>query len=525
MLTLTDQQQTAFDLIVNTFESESVFLLYGCAGTGKSSMTRYICNYYIKNNLSICGISMTHKAKRVLDNFLNEKKILPITTYTVASFLGKLREHGYVGSKAYSNPTAKKFNNYTLFILDEVSMVQDSDLHFIVNYIKKNNKKLLILGDWMQIPSPSMGYVVVNNIVEKKNSFIFTDNSIKKFELTQIVRQGKDSPILELTAFVRDHIDVPFEIEQTGYKCIISGEDVYQKYLEYLIQFPTSCKIITYTNQSVKQHNNEVRKYLGYNEPLVINDMLTGYNNIGWPELIIENGRDYLVSKIKTTVTHTIDKFKGLSGYLADLITVDTKVKVPNMFFINVHDDNNYDFISELIIRAEAVNRKNSTKLDYLNYTALKYKVLFLEDLYKFNGEIYSEFDFKEAHPLLFTKVDDVIKDKQLVHSKLSEKINTTYNDIISLRLLDDKIIADSETLSNQWKIAEKDISYAYSQNAHRCQGSTYDVVFVDEHDFNILQDRYNYKLGMMERKIKEKNQLRYVAYSRSRDKLFIIKN
>lgn len=523
MLTLTDQQQTAFDLIVNTFENEAVFLLHGAGGVGKSAMTRYICNYYAKKEYSIVGICQTHKGKRVLDNFLNEKKILPITTFTVASFLGKLREHGYVGSKAYSNPTAKKFNNYKLFILDEVSMVEDKDLHFIINYIRKNNKKLLVLGDAYQIPCVTAGYMVVNDIAEKKNSFIFTDDSIAKFELTDIIRQNKNSPILELTKFVRENINTPFELQQTGYKYIISCEEAYQKYVDYLIKYPTSCKIITYTNQSVKQHNQEIRKYLGYKETLVVNDILTGYNNVGWPELIIENGRDYLITRVLQTMTHTIDKYKNLSGYLVDLMTVDTKVKIPNMFFIQVHDDNNYEFMNELVKRAEAVNRKYSTKLDYLSYTALKYKVLFLEDLYKFNGEIYSEFDFKEAHPLLSTKVDDVIKNKQLIHSKLSEKINTSYEDIINNRLLDDKIISESETLAEQFRVGEKDIYYGLVITSHKCQGSTYDCVFVDDRDFNIIQDRYNYKLEMMESKVREKNQLKYVAYSRSREHLYII--
>lgn len=520
---LTDHQQTAFDLIVNTFEKDSLFLLTGCGGVGKSFLCKYIADYYVKLNYSIAAISFSHKARRVLGNFLNNKRVLHIPTFTVASFLGKLKEHSYIGTKTYSNPNAKKFNQYKLFILDEISMVADQDLRFIIDYVKKNNKKLLMLGDVMQIPSITNGYSVVNDIVEKNNTFVFTDAAIPTFELTEIVRQKKDSPILELTSYVRNNMDIPFDVVNSGYKNIIGIDEAYEKYIEYFKQYPTSCKIITYTNQSVKRHNLEIRKCMGYTKPLVVNDLLTGYTNLGWPEILIENGRDYVITSVKYTNTHVIEKFSGLSGYLVDLLPTDTQTKIPNMFFIQVHDENNYDFMQEVMKRGERVNQRHSSKLDYLSYNALKYKVLFIDDLYKFNGEIYSELDFKESHAMLFTKMDEVVKDKQLIHSKLTEKINTSYENIIQHRLLDDKIISESETLADQFKVIEKDIYYGYSINSHRSQGSTYDSVFVDEQDFAILNDRFNFRYSMIESKLKERNQLRYVAYSRSREHLYII--
>jgi hypothetical protein len=143
--------------------------------------------------------------------------------------------------------------------------------------------------------------------------------------------------------------------------------------------------------------------------------------------------------------------------------------------------------------------------------------------VYKYNDDIYSESDFKEIHALLFTKVDEVIKDRQIIPSKLTEKINTTYNDIINQRLLDDKRLSDSETLADQYMVIEKDVFYAYAINSHRSQGSTYDYVIVDEHDYKMIHNRFNFKYNMMENRNKEKNQLRYVAYSRAKKELYVI--
>lgn len=522
MLQLTEDQQYAFDFITKQFVSDNILLLNGVSGGGKSTLTKYIVNHYAKSSTSICAIAPTHKAKRVIETILNTQKIVPIPAYTVASMLGKLKEHSYIGTKNYSKGHNKKLI-YQLFILDEVSMVDDKDTQFIMDFVNKNNKKLLLIGDDCQIPCPSAGYEIYDEFIEKKNSFVFNNDCIKRVNLSTIVRQVEGSPIFQLSKFVRDHLMIHFKIEESAYPFIITQDEAYAKYSELYTKSPISCKMICYTNQSVRTHNIEIRKALNYIDKLVVNDILTGYQNVGWPELIIENGRDYLITKISATTTHKIHHYTNLSGTLVDLRIVDNQINIPRLFFIHVNDEANYQFIQELIKRAEQVNAPRSTKMDYLNYTSLKYKVIFIEDIYKLNNLIYSESDFREAHALLFTKINDVIKNKEIIQSKLTEKINSTYQNVIIDRLDDDKLIADSETLADKFKVIEKDIYYGYAITTHKSQGSTYQSVFVDEHDYDIISDRYNYQYRKMECKLKEKNQLRYVAYTRPKENLYIV--
>ena len=58
---------------------------------------------------------------------------------------------------------------------------------------------------------------------------------------------------------------------------------------------------------------------------------------------------------------------------------------------------------------------------------------------------------------------------------------------------------------------------------SHNCQGSTIDITFIDDTDFDRIKDRWNFRVGMMERRLKEKNQLRYTAYTRAKTKIYAL--
>ncbi len=403
-------------------------------------------------------------------------------------------------------------------------MVCNKDLRFIVTYMNKLNKKLLIIGDHCQIPAPNGSYIALDdpNMIEKENSYIFKE-LIPKYQMTEIVRQVADSPILKLATYVRDHIEEEFDIDHLYPN--ISYDEAYEKFIEFYHKNPYSCKMIAYTNQSVRQHNTEIRKRLKYESKLVVGDLLTGYANLGFPDLIIENGREYEIFSLKQTKNHDIGIYKGLSGDLVDLNIIDTNIKVSKLFFINISDANNIHFINELISRAEKSNMSRSTKVDFMKYNALKSKVICMEDIYKFNHVIYAESDFKEKHGLLYTKVDEVIKNNEKIKSVLSDKINTMYESVIDERLMDDKVISESETLADRYKVIEKDIYYGYSLTAHKCQGCSINSVIVDDNDFRKIQDRINYQYYKLEKRTKEKNQLRYVAYTRAKEDLYIVTN
>lgn len=526
---LTDSQQEAYQYIITNLPKERVILLEGSAGTGKTTLTKTICNYYrqIKNTL-VCAIAPTHKSKKIIKNVLNKNTLIPISALTIASALGKIKEHSYVGTKLYTNGNNKKLSSYNLFIIDEVSMIHNTDLKLIIDFIHKNNKQLLIIGDRNQIPCPNAPYLI-STTISRADSFIFTDDAITKLYLSEIVRQSIESPIIQLACYVKDHllIDEPFDqlISNTHFNNIITYADIYSVFQSYYIKDKVnSCRIISYTNSSVKTHNLEVRNQLKYSDEYVIGELLTGYSNIGYPDLVIENGEDYFVEKIVETTNHSIGKYKNLFGKYIVLKIADNNILINKLFFINIYNESNQSFIMRLIELAEIVNSNHSTKTDYLNYMELKNSVVFSEDIYKFQGAIFTETSFKESHSLLFVRVSEIIINNAIKDNALSKKINTSYPNILESRLNDsNKPIGDSETFADKYKSIEKDIYYGYSITAHKSQGSTYDNVITDEPDFQKISNRWNYKYNKLEDRTKEKNQIRYVAYTRAKENLFIV--
>ena len=298
---------------------------------------------------------------------------------------------------------------------------------------------------------------------------------------------------------------------------------------------PSSTKLITYTNASVIGHNREIRRELGIDaEKLVVGEILMGYTNIGFPDLVIENGQDYVVTTVTEVSTRTIaDRsirtFSNLHGLQIGVQLIGrpekTNTRHSNLFVIHVNHPANYDFMQELVRRAKKVNLPRSTRTDYVEYMALKNLVLFMENLYWYNGSVYTESSFRESNPLLFTPISECIQfqSKTAIPSVKAEKLNQSYPDIISTRLTDNKIFGDSEMFSDSFMVVEKDIYYGYAITSHKSQGSGYECVIADEHDFQKVSEKWNTRFRRLETRIREKNQLRYVAFTRAKQELYII--
>lgn len=533
-ITLTKDQDYAFKRVQNFFTDEDnpAIIIVGSAGTGKTVLMRFIVDYIMNNGIgSIAAVAPTHKARRVLEKVLNADRFLPIPSFTVASILGKMREHTYIGSHKYTNGSKQKMDRFDYFILDEVSMVGDEDMEEIIDYICTCDKKLILVGDNCQIPSPSQTLTREGSICYKSDSLAF--DIVNICELKHIVRQAAKSPIIRIASYLRDNLWKEVNIRDILSALSMPFTDILTTHKKAYVDFQADWKegldtrMIAYTNAAVRSHNIQIRKDLGIDsKPLVIDEILTGYDNVGWPVPVIENGTDYRILSIQPTVKHSISGYFGLVGDLVDLIDIVDPTNISRkLFFINVRHSSNSSFMKELVKRAERVNRRHSTKNAYRKYCQLKNRAVFLEDVYKYAGKIMTETDLYQSQPLLFTKVSEVIDvtRRTIAVSELTAKLSDRYGELVEGRLIDNKPFADGEVFADQFMVVEKDIYYGYALTAHKSQGSTYHSVYVDENDFKKISNKWNYKLRAIEQRIKERNQLKYVAYTRASQKLHIM--
>jgi energy-coupling factor transporter ATP-binding protein EcfA2 len=544
MFVLTEGQQEAYDYIIEYLPKENVILLEGQAGTGKTTLTRSLCAAYRKGGggQGICAIAPTHKAKKVIQSVLNQDTLIPVAAMTIASALGKIREHSYLGTQHYNNGSNKKMSAYRLFLVDEVSMIHDADLRILVNYIRQTKKQLLLLGDRNQIPCPKTAYQKTEyGYLEKADSYVFRDPSITCITLNEIVRQAEGSPILRLASYIiteqerRSDPSFPQIIESSQFQpWVISFHEVVTTFLRHFD--PTylhSCRILAYTNAAVRCWNLEVRAKLFPGQPpqpFHVGDILTGYCNI--EDSDIENGEDSFVTKVTEVYNHTVDTY-SLSGYLCDLL-VSTHfggpggglqgLQIKNIFFIQIFAAENQAFLLHLIHLAMALNRPKSTRQDYHNYIQVKSKVLFLEDLYFLKGRVYDIDAFRDAHPLLMTHVSEILTSEgAYIESILCSKLQSAYPEVLEARRDDDKSYSSGETFADAYKVIEKDMYYGYAITVHKSQGSTYEAALVDEPDFAKCSNRWNHRFQAMECRTKEKNQIRYVAYTRAKTHLYLM--
>ena len=541
-MSLTEHQNEVYEDILDFLEDdgdmddpENLFgLLCGPGGVGKTYLMKCVVRYIRKEmNKQVLCCAPTHKARKVLENIINEKSVFKVPTCTVASLLNKTKAHSYVGTNRYTSDGGNKLNKFDIFIIDETSMISDKDLSEIQKYAKMYHKKILFVGDKYQIPHPTQTFnFLPGNVCEKKDAFVF-NKPYNLFELSVIMRQNENNEMVQYYTKIRENLreDTTFPPYNGKEVFITSDKTKFEDKIREDFKLLYT-NVIVYTNLAVQHYNKLIRNFLKYKKEFVIDEVLMGYTNVGFPERIIENGQLYIVrriQKVKNRMVHTQEQtYTKLCGQV--LTMQEAYPSLPeesrfgteqDIFFPEIEDESNYDILMELVNRAEKVNKKNSTKQDFKNYMALKSVLFFRKDLYKFGSHMETEDSFRENHPLLFTHVLDVLEEsdngeRSFLSSELTRDLDDKYPKLRKKRVKDNKPLSDVEILADMFQVLEKDIDYGYAITAHKSQGSTIDYVFIDDTDFDRIKDGWNYRMNMFEKKIKEKNQLRYVAYTRA---------
>ncbi len=286
--TLTTQQIQALELMSEFLRStKNLFLLLGYAGTGKSTIIFQLIKILIGEGKRIALTAPTNKAVRVLQRMASKNNIYGVDFFTIHQFLGLgLVRRG--GDKVLEQTAPSMLSLFDLVFLDECSMVNKELWYWITESISRSlitNKQLILMGDPAQLPP-------VNEV--KSLSFSVPNKAI----LTQVVRQGTDSPLLEFVTACRKTVKSrntfnPFSRylpDKTNGAFMVKENTLlryaFKKVLRNFAQNPDCFRILCWTNKKVDYYNAKIRaKIYGENAPrFIVGERLITRNPVTAPD-------------------------------------------------------------------------------------------------------------------------------------------------------------------------------------------------------------------------------------------------
>ena len=464
----TKDQEKAYEELIkfidnNYNQNDYKRALIGAAGTGKTFLLSAVINNCRMSYSKIGIAAPTHKACRVIKESLN---IPNISVNTLASDLGMRLDVDIsnfdINSPNFAFKGNIKINNYSLYIIDESSMLKRDLLIKIEEICTKNKCKLIYVGDESQLPP--------NN---EKYSTAF--RNIKAHKLSQIVRQGENNPISKLLDILRDDIRnktynfleyiiknlYEFNSDGTkGYQVCSTNQFMDRVKMEFSNEEYTNnidlVKLVSYKNNSVNNWNNFIRNNIIADADKSIitkNDLITSYITIvnDFNECIITNSEEYIIKDVINYVNPTYN----LKGFMIRFTCVNGGYDTQPLFIV---DHSNRENLVKYVNIADSLvyNAKNASK-----YTrAERWK-----EYYKFKNNC-----------LILVNIGD-------------SSGNTKYR---------------------------RDIDYGFALTAHKSQGSTYNTVLVDVND--IVYDKFGNPYADCD----GINRRLYVACSRAKDKLIM---
>lgn len=194
--------------VLGTSKNET-FLLKGYAGTGKTTIIGALVKNLSKAKMKSVLMAPTGRAAKVI-SYYSKKQAFTIhkKIYFPKS------EKGAISFKLQNNK-----HRDTIFIVDEASMIPDinqdsrlfengSLLDDLMQYVYSgHNCKLLLIGDTAQLPPVhlSLSPALDTHILESQYN-----RDVIHIELDEVVRQKKNSGILENATKIREHLEDDF---------------------------------------------------------------------------------------------------------------------------------------------------------------------------------------------------------------------------------------------------------------------------------------------------------------------------
>lgn len=253
MFTLSPIQKKVLDEIIDWQKKTSEFsfiTLGGYAGTGKTTLIGHLRNtlHKEKKDLKVAFVCYTGKAARVLRNSLRTEKAL-YEKDTVGTIHSLIYSPIVNEKEEIIGWQRKKKIDQDLIIVDEASMVDEYIWRDICSY----EKPIIAVGDHGQLP-PIRGNF---NLMAKP-----------MLTLTEIHRQAKGNPIIQVSILARELGEIPFGDYGTQVKKLSKKDSDSQDIIsELLNSYTPETLILCGYNATRVKLNGHIRKMLGFEFP------------------------------------------------------------------------------------------------------------------------------------------------------------------------------------------------------------------------------------------------------------------
>lgn len=463
-ITYNKEQQSAIINAVSFLKTNTdptqYYVIEGKAGTGKTTIAKEILKEFEDEQIYVAAVS--HKAKGVIKNSFGEdtrgKKF-----FSIASLLGMkgINDNDtqttkfQVGTKVplLDNPPA-------LLVIDEASMITEDVLKKIIDINSSLSRpfQMLFLGDIGQIQpirdDQSEFYRTHKDLLNKKSDIF---NSKHKSKLITRVRQGEANPILPYADYFWENSQKENpELNPTQH--IVRNNQITDK-------------------GSLLFSNSEAE---------VLNSVIKAVKNA------VEKG---LTNHVKIVTYHVNEKTELNQKIHEALFGKDSDYSKGDMLILN----SPYDLpdVNATMENSSEIQIKSIQDEDTDEYGV---HTLYLET----NGTAYTRTGNEQK--------DCVI---QVVSRNDIGLYNNKLNELASRAKGQTNRVLKKQAWGDFWEYKGRyaDVDFGYAITAHKSQGSTYDIVVVDEKDI----------MGTTATSNQQKSELIYTALTRPRKTAIVI--
>lgn len=330
----TQQQIEVFLLLEEfllTFAQESCFVLRGYAGTGKTTIIGALVNVLPRLQKRSVLLAPTGRAAKVMSSYSGRKAL---------TIHKKIYRKKSAASIQMDFELADNIHENTLFIIDEASMISNEGasmfsnglLSDLLQYVQSGkNCSIMFVGDIAQLPP--VGLEESPALIPAYLADVF-GLQVMQYELTEVVRQDKNSGILFNATKIRNEIRLEEAAPEYSYPQFVTQNyrDIFRMNGDKLIEGLhyaydkfglESCMVICRSNKSANLYNRHIRNQILFREEEITGGdlIMVVRNNYYWLQDndekntgFIANGDMAMIKKVSNV--HDMHGFRFADLYL-----------------------------------------------------------------------------------------------------------------------------------------------------------------------------------------------------------------